>query len=234
MADLLLIHGASHGAWCWTKIVPRLEALGHDARAIDLPAAGVDPTPPETVTMRDYVRACVGALGEDTIVVGHSLGGLTITLAAASAPQRVRSLVYLAAFVPPPGQRFAELRADAISAGLREAASVDRNRRVSTPLRDRAPAVYYHDCHPGDVDFALSRLTPQPLSILTEALDFDPPAIPRHYIACTDDRAVRPDYQRAISAGWPAGTVHEISAGHSPFFSDPDRLVQILDRIATS
>ena len=36
----LLIHGSWHGAWCWHKIVPRLQAEGHSAHAIDLPGRG--------------------------------------------------------------------------------------------------------------------------------------------------------------------------------------------------
>lgn len=232
MAHFLLIHGASHGAWCWSKLVPRLERMGHTARAIDLPSHGDDETPPEAVTMPDYVAACTEALVEDTVLVGHSLGGLTITLAAARSPERVRTLVYLCAFVPPPGRPFADIRKGAITGDLQAAVSVDRDRGVSTVITERAGAVFYNDCAPEDVDFALPRLSPQPIAVLTEPLDFEPPATPRHYVVCGDDRVIRPDYQRAISADWPPGTVHEMNSGHSPFFSDPDTLADILDNIA--
>jgi pimeloyl-ACP methyl ester carboxylesterase len=57
MASFLLIDGAWHGAWCWREIVDELESRGHRAVAIDLPAHGSDPTPPEAVTFRDYVDA---------------------------------------------------------------------------------------------------------------------------------------------------------------------------------
>ena len=36
----LLIHGGFHGAWCWDRVVPELEQLGHKAVAIDLPGHG--------------------------------------------------------------------------------------------------------------------------------------------------------------------------------------------------
>ncbi len=91
MANFLLVHGASHGAWCWDRLVPRLDALGHTARAIDLPSHGDDPTPPERVTMMDYVLTTLGAMEAETILVGHSLGGLTVTLAAARAPEKTRA-----------------------------------------------------------------------------------------------------------------------------------------------
>jgi pimeloyl-ACP methyl ester carboxylesterase len=42
----ILIHGAWQGAWAWETIVPRLEALGHDAIAVDLPGNGHNPMAP--------------------------------------------------------------------------------------------------------------------------------------------------------------------------------------------
>ena len=71
MARFLLIHGASHGAWCWEKVTPLLEAKGHLVRAIDLPGHGNDKTPRNTVTLADYTEAVLDALEPDTILVGH-------------------------------------------------------------------------------------------------------------------------------------------------------------------
>ena len=234
MAHFVLIHGSSHGAWCWSRLVPRLEAMGHQVTAVDLPSHGADPTPPRNVTIEDYTARCLEALGRDTILVGHSLGGLTITMAAARAQDRVRALVYLCAWVPPPGVPFAEIRADAIAPEVSSAVTVDRARGVSAPIVGKSAAVFYHDCSDEDVAFALPRLSPQPVSVLSEPLDFDPPDVPRHYIRCLDDRVIKPEYQRRISADWPEDHVHEMDCGHSPFFSDPDDLARILDRIAAS
>jgi len=38
----LLVHGAWHGAWCWTSLIPHLAAAGHVAIAIDLPGYGLN------------------------------------------------------------------------------------------------------------------------------------------------------------------------------------------------
>lgn len=232
MAHFLLIHGASHGAWCWSKLVPLLEASGHTVRALDLPSHGEDPTPPETVSMTDYVDACIGALVDDTYLVGHSLGGLTITLAAARAPDKMKCLVYLCAFVPPPGLAFADIRKGAVTPELQDIVTVDRQRGLSIVDGNRAGPVFYHDCSPADVAFACKRLSPQPTGLLGEVLEFTAPATPRHYIRCMEDRTIHPSYQRAISADWPEGSVHEIQSGHSPFFSHPDTLAKILGGIA--
>lgn len=234
MARFLLIHGASHGAWCWHKIVARLEKLGHEAVAIDLPSHGDDHTPPERITIHDYVARTLEAMKNDTILVGHSLGGLTITLAAAAMPEKTRALVYLCAFVPPPGVPATTYRPDAVTGDLVAAQRRDRLRGVTVPDPDLAGEVFYSDCSYEDRAFALPRLSPQPIAVMTEVLEFDPPDVPRHYIRCLKDRAVKPSYQRDICASWPSGTVHELDCGHSPFFSTPGKLVEILGDIASS
>ncbi|MGC9418526.1 MAG: alpha/beta fold hydrolase, partial [Rhodovulum sp.] len=104
MARFLLIHGSNHGAWCWREVLPRLHAAGHQAEAIDLPAAGDDPKPPETVTLDDYRDAVLARLDEPTILVGHSLGGITITAAGAAAPDKIAALVFVAAWAPRAGE----------------------------------------------------------------------------------------------------------------------------------
>src|SRR5262245_614415 len=37
MSMFVLVHGAYHGGWCWSRLVPELERLGHRAIAPDLP-----------------------------------------------------------------------------------------------------------------------------------------------------------------------------------------------------
>ena len=51
MSTYVLIHGSWHGAWCWYKITPRLEAAGHKVVVPDMPSHGRDWRPPGPVTM---------------------------------------------------------------------------------------------------------------------------------------------------------------------------------------
>ncbi len=79
MATYVLVHGAFHGAWCWTKLTPELEARGHRAVAFDLPGGGEDKTPIEQVTLDAYVERVVETVAQEServILVGHSLGGI--------------------------------------------------------------------------------------------------------------------------------------------------------------
>ena len=106
MTDFGLVHGAYHGAWCWERLTPELERLGHRVFTVDLPAE--DPR----AGAAEYAAAAVTAFadaGEDLVLVGHSLGGLTIPLIAASRP--ARQLIFLAAMIPRPGQTHDEVMA---------------------------------------------------------------------------------------------------------------------------
>src|SRR6185295_5208657 len=107
MSTYLLIHGAWHGAWCWYKVAPRLETLGHKVIAPDLPSLGTDKTPVNRVSLalwRDHVSAIIDATPEPVILVGHSRGGIVISEVAEHRPDRIRTLVYLTAFLVRAGE----------------------------------------------------------------------------------------------------------------------------------
>ena len=234
MARFLLIHGSSHGAWCWRDVLPFLNTLGHQARAIDLPSHGDDKTPAEQVTLHDYARAIVAAIDEPAILVGHSMAGYPITAAAELAPEKVAKLVYLCAYVPVPGLSLADRRRAGPRQPLLATIRVAPDRVTWSADPARIEALFYHDCPPGTADFARARLTPEPILPQETVLDLTSrsAAIPRHYIRCTDDRTIPPEYQEVMTAGWPAGTVTTLPTSHSPFFAAPAMLAERLIEIA--
>ena len=81
-------------------------------RSIDLPGGGDDHTPVDDVTLASCAeRVCdvLASRPEPPILVGHSMGGVVITQAAADCPDRVASLVFVAAFMPANGQSLLDL-----------------------------------------------------------------------------------------------------------------------------
>lgn len=57
MRKFLLVHGGSHGAWCWERLILELVARGHEAYAFDLPGHGSDLTPRNHITRQTYIQA---------------------------------------------------------------------------------------------------------------------------------------------------------------------------------
>jgi pimeloyl-ACP methyl ester carboxylesterase len=108
---VLLVHGAWHGPWCWNDWVHALADRGDKPLAVTLP--GHDrPGSSERIWNRlgEYVDQVVSQLrflGPDTVVVGHSMGGLVTQKALETAPAALGILV---ASVPPSGVLGATVR----------------------------------------------------------------------------------------------------------------------------
>lgn len=234
MAEFLLIHGSCHGAWCWRDLIAALEAHGHTARAIDLPGHGQDTTPYSEVTLEGYANAILQAIDTPVVLVGHSMAGFPISLAAEMAPNKISRLIYLCAYAAQDGRSLVEMRAEAPYQPMAEAALKTGDGLAFRVDPAKAPALFYNDCPTEAVDYALPRLClqaikPQATPIrLSEAYS----RVKRSYIRCDDDRTIPPEYQRSMTKGWPDADVHVMPTGHSPFFADPEGLADLLTRIA--
>ena len=239
MATFLLIHGAWHGGWCWRKVVPLLEAKGHKATAPDLPGHGDDKTPTTNVTLKSYTdRICeIASLqGDPVILVGHSMGGVAITQAAENCPKQIRALVYLCAFLLRNGDSLSTW-ASQDRATMVNPSTLDVRPDGSTVFkRELAREAFYLQCSDEDVAFAQSRLVAQSRAPTTAPVATTPERwgrIPRYYIECARDRALTPKLQRAMQQAFPCRQTFSIDTDHSPFFSAPRELADILDRIGS-
>jgi pimeloyl-ACP methyl ester carboxylesterase len=224
-----LVHGAWHGAWCWERLVPELERRRHRAIAPDLPCA--DPR----ATFADYAGVLAAALqgaGDDVVIVGHSLGGMTIPLVAARRP--VRALVYLCALVPIPGASFVEqLRAEpdtfvpGYEAGLAPPDETGARRWADFAV---ARATMYGDCSEADARWAFERLRPQSTAPYRVPCPLDAlPAVPSAYVVCAEDRIVAPPWSRRAAAQRLGVDPVELPGDHSPYLSRPDALAAALE-----
>ena len=230
MATFGLVHGAWHGSWCWEPLVGEIEALGHLAVAPDLPSD--DPE----ASLSDYAATVADSLegaGGDVLVVGHSLGGLTIALVPELRP--VAALVFLAAFVPRPGmsaQEEFEAGAFQISEGFDAGRTIDERGRSSLDPEKAAEALF-HDLDPEAAQAAASKLRPQGQLTQQEPHPLETwPDVPSFFIHCTQDRSHTREFDEAHAREQLGVGLLEIDSGHSPFLSAPKELAAMLDRIA--
>jgi pimeloyl-ACP methyl ester carboxylesterase len=109
MTDYVLVHGAWHGSWCWKRVRQRLTAKGHQVFTPTLTGLGERVhLLSRDVSLDTYIADVVNLLIwedlRDIVLVGHSYGGTVVRHVADQLPDRVRSLVYLDAFVPEDGK----------------------------------------------------------------------------------------------------------------------------------
>jgi pimeloyl-ACP methyl ester carboxylesterase len=226
-----LVHGAWHGAWCWERLGPELERRGHAVVAPDLPCDDPDAT---FADYADVVARAIGDAGDDVVLLGHSLGGMTIPLVAARRP--VRALVYLCALVPVPGASLVDqLRAEpeTFVPGYADGVAPAPDRRAShwvdfAAARDRL----YGDCPEPDARWAFERLraqsaAPNRVPCPLEAL----PRAPAVSIVCAEDRIVDPAWSRRVARERLGVEPVELDGGHSPFLSRPAELAALLDDV---
>ncbi len=208
MATFCLVHGAWHGAWAWDPLRAELEARGHRVVAPNLPCEDLE------AGIVDYAAVVRDALGgdDDAIVVGHSLGGLTIPL----VPARLR--VFLCALVPGADTT------DAFVPGFGDARTRDELGRSYYPdPADAARELQY----PAAAATLATRLRPQaPVDSAAEVTG------PVAYIVCARDAAIRPEWQRRVARDVLGVEPIELDAGHSPMLSHPRELAEMLDPLA--
>jgi pimeloyl-ACP methyl ester carboxylesterase len=237
MGTFVLVSGAWHAGWCWERIVPLLEAQGHRALAPDLLGMGDNSTPPGAVTLAGWaeqIAAIVMAQGEPVILVGHSRGGVVISAVAERVPDRIASLVYLAAALVPSGESLVSHKAR-LTANPSPPSMIVHDNGTSTCRPEAVGPWFYGMTAPEWVERAAARLCPEPLAPMTTPLQLTGArfgSVRRAYIECTQDRAMTLVNQREMQAILPCAAVATLDSDHSPFYSAPDALVDALLEVA--
>lgn len=177
---------------------------------------------------------CVAAVLEDAelagwerfALVGHSMGGLTITETAVRHPDRVAHLVYVAALVPAPGETIEGLMTG--DAGVPHEGG-------AVPVLDAAvgKALFGNDVDDERWAWAQRQLVPEAHALFTATPSGPPPAsIPRTYVSMTRDVPVPPELAARMAANAGPGTARRtIDAGHEVMLSDPEALAAVLREV---
>jgi len=216
-SSVLLVPGSWHGAWAYDDVAERLGREGVTPTAIDLPSNGGAAGLADDAAA---VRSALEEIGEPTVVVGHSYGGIAVSEGAAGAPDAV-GLVYLCAFMLDVGESLL----DVLQHQLPDWISLDE--AAGSHIAQRTEEVLYGDCPPDVAARARGRLSRQSVAaIATPQGAAAWQSVPSTYLICEEDRAVPPATQEAMSAR--AGTVHRVASSHSPFLSRPDDVTAII------
>ena len=164
---------------------------------------------------------------EPSILVANSMGGMVISEAAARRPDRVKRLVYVAAFLPGDGQSLVDLTSLPEGADdlVQQTVVVQGDPPVGT-LPSSTCRASNADCSPEVIDWAVSRTGSQPFAPLTQPVSLNPEfdRIPRTYVLCTADRIVPPGLQRRMIRDRELADVVELDSGHHPQLSRIDEL----------
>ena len=223
-------------------------------RPFDLAAFTAERSPAVGVTQEERTQAVVAlvkeaaALGDGRVVlVGHSAGGMTISAVAERVPNLLLAVVYLAGFLVPNGMTLLQmLQHETLSSALAPALFVGDPVAIGATRINAGPAddayrallraAFYGDVPESEFAHAASQLhcDESNAGALTPS-EITPGrfgTVPRHYIRCTQDRAIPltgQDHMIAAVDGAIGGKTitHTLESSHSPFLSQPEALSKI-------
>ncbi|KAL5220242.1 hypothetical protein ABZP36_024955 [Zizania latifolia] len=251
----VLVHGLTHGAWCWYKVVTVLRSAGHRVTALDLAASGVHPARVDEVgSFEEYSRPLLDAVvatpeGERLVLVGHSHGGFSLALAMEMFPDKIAAAVFVAAKMPCVGKHMGITteftRRTAPEGHLMDCEMVAiKNSQGAGVAVHMGPSFLAHKCYQQSPveDLALANMLVRPGnqfiddpmmkdgSLLTGG---NYGSVKKVYVIAKDDRCITEEMQRWMVAMSPSTDVEEIAgADHAVMNSRPRELCDILIKIA--
>jgi pimeloyl-ACP methyl ester carboxylesterase len=215
-----------HGIWadgsCFSKIIPALQAEGHEVIAVQY---GLDSFAEDVAT----VKRTLNRVGSPVLLVGHSYGGATIT--AAGVDERVAGLVYIAAVAPDVGETVQD-QLDKYPTDIFTRVEVADGRAWMLP---------------NGVEFFAGDL-PEEERKLVWATHYAPTADlfqqqkldkiawkskPNWYIVAKNDHTVHPDLQHFLAKRMGAVTV-EVESSHVPMLSQPNVVLDVIRKAAAA
>jgi pimeloyl-ACP methyl ester carboxylesterase len=233
----VLIHGAWHGGWCWSRVADILTAHGHRVFAPSLTGlADRSHLLSTSINLDTHIADIVNLFTwedlHDAILVAHSYGGWPVSGALEKIHSRVSSVVFLDAFMPADGERGLDLSSQQFQAALREAVARGEAGRPVPP----ASAFRIRD--PRDAAWVTERMTPQPVGVAMQTIR----------LSGARDKVARKTYIRApaypqpsfdaylarckADPTWKTFVFPPEEAGHDVMVDAPARLARILEDVA--
>ena len=224
---VVLVHGAFADSSGWAVVADQLIRDGYPVIAFSNPLRGITPD-------AAYLRAFLGTISGQLVLVGHSYGGAVITNAATGNPN-VKSLVYIAAYALDEGETVAS--ANTLGGGHTEvtdhlilrpfpgAATGDADAYID-PVH--FPRLFAQDL-PKRVT-AVMAATQRPGALAALGTPSGPPAwksIPSWYLVASQDRIIPPEAERAMATRARATTT-EINSSHVAMMSHPQSVLRVI------
>jgi pimeloyl-ACP methyl ester carboxylesterase len=233
----VLVHGAWHGGWCWSRVAPRLRAAGHAVFTPTLSGLGerchlISPQINLDTHIDDVINLLEFEELEDAVLVGHSYAGIVISGVADRAAPRLRQLVYLDSLLLESGK---SLFSDFPKAVVDQRLKAIRETGGGVGAPPALPPAAFGVKEPADAAWVARRMTPQPVGTYLQPLLLKAPlgnGLPKTYIDCTVEPIATLERGKArvrADAGWKLRT---LATGHDAMVTAPGPLAELLLELA--
>jgi len=234
-SDVVLVHGAWLGEWCWDQVAQHLRALGHGVYVVSLTGHGKrrSESGPH-ITLADHVADVVEMITSedlrDVVLIGHSYGGRVITQVWGQIPDRISGLIYLDAHAPVEIPEAARPTWDAADSpqmipfgGVR--LNADMFTQGSSDLKNEDLAV--------EVDRIRDLLVDHSAATISVPWKLELPAdLPKTYIHATGEALSPFTAYAGLIAHDPTWTYREINGPHLLVFTHPAEVAALISEQA--
>jgi pimeloyl-ACP methyl ester carboxylesterase len=232
---IVLVHGAFEDAQVWGHVTSKLQADGYKVVAVDLPGRPGAPAAPDKVSLdlyRDTVVKALARFHHPAVVVGHSYGGIVIAATAEKEPAKIKTLVFVAAYLPHDGDSLVSMAQQDADAKIGPHLQIDKEKGIAT-IEYSARADLFANGAPEALRKAIPDLVlPEPLVPLTTPVHVTAGRfgkVDKVYIHTALDQVISPSFQARMVASTPVRAEYTLQTGHTPFLTDPDGLANDIE-----
>ena len=222
--NVVLVHGGFVDGSGWQGVYNILKKDGYNVTIVQNP----------TTSLADDVAVTRRTIAEQdgpVVLVGHSYGGVVVS--EAGTHEKVKAVVYIAAFAPDKGESVSSLIANP-PAGAPVPPILPPVDGFLFLDKDKFAASFAADVDADVASFMADSQVPWGVEALTGAVT-DPAwkSKPSYYLVASEDRMIPPAAQRMM-AGRAGSTVTETAGSHAVYVSKPEAVAALIEQAATS
>jgi pimeloyl-ACP methyl ester carboxylesterase len=236
--EIVLVHGAWEEANIWQAVTPLLKKDGYHVVTVTLPGRPSSPLSPDKVSLdlyRDTILNAIGNPAQPVVLVGHSFGGITISVAAEAAPQKIKTLVYVSAYLPKDGQSLLDLGNSDKDSKIGPHLQVMKDKGIIVVEKSARADLFCPDCNDQFREAIPNLIVDEPLAPLVTPVHLTADrcgTVDKVYIHTAKDQVVSPSLQAIMVAATPVRMEMTIDTGHTPFLTDPLGLARDIEMAA--
>jgi pimeloyl-ACP methyl ester carboxylesterase len=234
----VIVHGAFQDSSVWNDVKTQLEKSGGEVILVNLPGRKSSNSAVETASSASYSKTIIEAIGDrqNIILVGHSFGGIQISNVAEMISERIKALIYVAAYLPVSGDSLQTLSAqDKGNKFTQKNFLLAADYKTADVLAADRELIFCNDCNADAKQKLASAFTLEPLAPMAEGAKISAEKfgkVRKVYIHTTLDNAVSYQLQTQMTAKTKVEKTFSMKTGHCPFLSQPKQLAKILRKAA--
>ena len=235
---IALVHGAFETATVWDPVIAKLKADGYPVINVNLPGRPGAERPISEVSLDLYKSTVLAAIAKapgKVVLVGHSFGGVTISNVAEAAPEKIKTLVYVAAYVPQDGQSMIDMAKLDAGSQVGPHLQIQQDKGVASIEPAARGGLFANDADAGVQAAVAQALNDEPLAPLATPVHVTAArfgAVEKVYIHTAQDHVVGPAFQDAMAQAAHITRAETLNTGHTPFITNVPGLTAAIEKAA--